>query len=237
VSEIDYSQRPLTYRDVEAYTQGFEIRDLGKRRVVSTLPVMLSGTGDLTVLKQDFGLDAQEPTFSPYRDKRGRIAPAESLQMGWRTFDETQSYHAEDLSNFNGVIEPLAIRTLLTSVAPEMPGERTIKGDIDLLSLNGRPSQVQEDWYDIRDRGTVHNAFFDAQDQVGYTPVPGFSGGHGPQEVPFSDNTDPVCIVVTGRFFQEGSVFGRTRKTHGKGFTYDNSPIGTDSLAYGGLKR
>jgi hypothetical protein len=237
MSEIDYSQRPLTYRDIEAYTQGLEIKDLARRRAVSTLPIIYSGKGDLTVVQQDFGIEAHEPTFTPYKDKRGRITPAESLDIGWRVYEETQSYHTEDLSTYNGAIEPLSLRSLLTSTNAEMPGERTIKGDIDLLSTNARPSQVQEDWYDVKDRGTPANAFFDSQDQMDGSPILGFAGGFGPQTVPFDDVSDPACIQVTGRFFREGSVFGRTRKSHGKGFTYDNSTVGTDSLAFGGLKR
>ncbi len=237
MSEIDYSQRPLTYRDVEAYTQGIEIKSLNRRRAVSSLPVITSGIGDLTVLQQDFGLVAQEPTFTPCVDRRGRIKPAEILSLGWIAYQETQSYHTEDLSTLNGAIEPLSIRSLLTSSTAELPGERTVKCDIGLLSVNGRPSQVQEDWYDVRDVGSADNAFFDSQDQTGFTPIPGFSGGHGPQPVPFDDVCDPIAIQVTGRFFREGSEFGRTRKSHGKGFTYDNSVVGTDSLAYGGLKR
>ena len=238
MSEIDYSQRPLTYRDVETYTQGVEIRDLARRRAVSTLPVVYSGNSDLSIVKQDFGIESSEPLLTPFNDKRGRILPAEMLNLGWEKFEETQSYHTEDISTQNGAIEPLSIRSLLTSNNAEIPGERTIKGDIGLLSVNTRPSPIQEDTYDVRETGKPGNAFFDAQDQTLGSPILGFAGVHQAQYVPFDDlGSEVSSVYYTGKYFKEGSEFGDTRKTRGRGFTYDNCVVGTDSIAFGGLKR
>lgn len=237
-SKIDYSQSPLSYRDVEAFTQGIEIRDLARRRAVSSLPIVYSGNGDLSIVKQDFGIVAEEESLLPFFDKRGRVPTADTLDLGWRTFKETQSYHTADISTANGAIEPLAIRSLLTSQEAELPGERTIKGDIGLLSVNSRPSPMQEDTYDVREAGRSGNAFFDSQDQFFGNPITGFSGVHESQPVAFDDAAVTVTSVeFTGRYFREGSEFGLYRKTHGRGHTYNNCVVGTDSIAYGGLKR
>jgi hypothetical protein len=236
-SEIDYSQAPVTYAVIESFTQGVEIQNLARRRAVSTLPIIYTGNSDFSIEQQDFGIVAFEDQLTPFQDKRGRILPAEKLNIGWKSYEETQSYHSEDLSTANGLIEPLAIRSLLTSNNAEIPGERTIKGDVGLLSVNSRPSPIQEDWYDVRERGDSGNAFFDAQDQFSGVSVTGFSGGSAPQAVAFNDSQTVSSVHYTGRYFSPGGEFGSFRKTHGRGFTYDNSDVGTDSLAYGGLKR
>lgn len=236
-SEIDYSQRPVTYVEIESFTQGVEIKDLARRRAVSSLPIIYSGRADLSIEQQDFGIVAQEEKLTAFSDKRGRISPDEMLEVGWRAAIETQSYHSEDVATSNGAIEPLSIRSLLTSNNVEIPGERTIKGDAGFLSVNGRPSPIQDDWYDVRERGRVGNAFFDAQDQFFGNPMTGFSGLSAPQSVPFDDVQAVKSVYYTGRYFRQGSEFGTTRKSRGRGFTYDNCDVGTDSIAYGGLKR
>lgn len=236
-SKIDYSQAPVTYAEIESFTQGIEIQNLARRRAVSALPIVYSGNDDLSIVQQDFGIVANEDQLTPFQDKRGRILPAEILVMGWQTFEETQSYHTNDLVNTNGVLEPLAIRSLLTATNAEIACERTIKGDAGLLSVNSRPSIMQDDWYDVRERGMPGNAFFDAQDQVSNMSIVGFSGGSAPQPVPFDDAQKVKSVYYTGRYFLPGGEFGVSRKTYGRGFTYDNATVGTDSLAYGGLKR
>lgn len=236
-SEIDYSQQPVTYANIESYTQGIEIKDLARRRAVSTLPIVYSGRADLSIEVQDVGLVAQEEQFTAFSDKRGRMLPSEMLEIGWRAPLETQSYHTEDVSNTNGAIEPLAIRSLLTSNNGEMPGERTIKADIGLLSVNSKPSPVQEDWFDVRERGTPGNAFFDAQDQFFGRSTTGYAGLFAPQTVPFNDVHPVKSVHYTGRYFRSDNERGVNRKSRGRGFTYDNCEVGTDSIAYGGLKR
>ena len=235
--EIDYSQTPVTYVDIECFTQGVEIKNLSRRRAVSSLPIIFSGREDFYIETQDFGIVAQEDTLTPFSDKRGRILPAEVLDVGWQTFEEIQSYHSEDISTRNGAIEPLAIRSLLTSDNCERPGQRTIKGDIGFLSVNSRPSPVQEDWYDVLEQGSSGNAFIDSQDQFFGNPMTGYSGMSAPQPAPFRDSQTVKSVLYTGRYFREGSEFGDSRRSRGRGFTYDNCDVGTDSIAYGGLKR
>jgi hypothetical protein len=237
--EIDYSQTPLTYRDVESFTQGVEIRDLARRRAVSTLPIIYSGQGDLTIVRQDVGQGAAEDVYTPFHDRRGRVQPQEMLDLGFRAYDEVQSYHTNDLSTMNGVIEPLSIRDALTATQAELPMLRTIKGDVGLLSVNDKGSAIQSDTYEFAPIPTPGNAFYDAQDVLATYPIPGFAGMTGPAPSPFNDyETQSVTSVYyTGRYPKEGGEFGTTRKALGRGHTYDNCMYGTDSIAYGGLKR
>lgn len=237
--EIDYSQAPLTYRDVESFTQGVEIRDLARRRAVSTLPIIYSGQGDLTITRQDVGQGATEDVYVPFVDRRGRLQPQEILDLGAKSYDEVQSYHTNDLSTMNGVIEPLSIRDALTATLAEFPMLRTIKGDVGLLSVNGKSSAIQSDTYEFSPIPAPANAFFDAQDVLATQPIPGFAGMSGPSPTPFDDYaTQSVkSVYYTGRYPREGGEFGTTRKALGRGHTYDNCMYGTDSIAYGGLKR
>lgn len=237
MSDIDYSQRPLTYRDVESFTQGVEIKNLNRRRAVSTLPIMYSGKGDLSIEKQDFGIVAEEPQLTPFSDKLGRLSAETALDLGRFAYTEVQSYHTEDISTFNGAIEPLSIRSQLTSTNAELPGERGVKADVGFLSVNNRPAPIQDDWIDVRERGRPGNAFFDAQDQFFGNPTTGYSGIYAPQPVPFDDQVSVKSVLYTGRYFREGSEFGKHRKSLGRGYTYDNCEVGTDSIAFGGLKR
>ncbi len=239
MSEIDYSQRPLTYRDIESYTQGVEIRDLSRRRAVSNLPIIYSGAGDLSVVNQDFGIVAFEDAYTPFSDKRGRVLPQEVLDLGAKTFDETQSYHTDDLSTTNGLIEPLSIRETLTSTNANFPAVRGIKGDVDLLSINSKGSSVQTDTYEFAPESAPGNAFFDAQDQFDTLPIPGFSGIQQAQSSPFDDQGLMVVksVYYTGRYSREAGEFGTKKKALGRGFTYDNCKYGTDSIAFGGLTR
>jgi hypothetical protein len=237
MSDIDYSQRPLTYKDVESYTQGVEIKNLARRRAVSTLPIIYSGKGDLTIEQQDFGIVAEEPFLTPFTDKLGRITADIALDLGRNAFLETQSYHTEDVSTYNGAIEPLTIRGQLTSTASDIPGERTIKCDVGFLSTNSRPAPIQDDWIDVSEKGKSGNAFHDAQEQFADQALPGYSGMHQAQPVAFSDAVTVKSVYYTGRYFRENGEFGTSRKSLGRGFTYDNCDVGTDSIAFGGLKR
>lgn len=237
--EIDYSQAPLTYRDLEAFTQGVEIRDLSRRRAVSALPIIYSGKGDLTIIQQDVGQGAVEDVYVPFLDRRGRLHPSEILDLGFRAYDEVQSYHTNDLSTMNGVIEPLSIRDALTATQAELPMLRTIKGDVGLLSVNGKGSAIQSDTYEFAPIPSPANAFFDSQDVLATQPIPGFAGMSGPTPSPFNDYTtqDVKSVYYTGRYPKEAGEFGTTRRAMGRGHTYDNCMYGTDSIAYGGLKR
>jgi hypothetical protein len=239
MSQIDYSQRPLTYRDVESYTQGVEIRDLARRRAVSNLPIIYSGLADLTVVQQDFGIVAVEDSYTPFKDRRGRVLPQEVLDLGPKAFTETQSYHSEDLSTENGLIEPLSIRETLTSTSANYPAARGIKGDVELLSINARGSAVQSDTYEFAPSSTPGNAFFDSQDQFDTLPVPGYSGIQQSQSAPFDDQglMSVKSVYYTGRYPREAGEFGTKKKALGRGFTYDNCKYGTDSIAFGGLTR
>ena len=236
---IDYSQTPLTYRDVEAYTQGVEIRNLSRRRAVSTLPVIYGGQGELTIVQLNFGQGASESEYTPFRDRRGTLLPTEILDLGRKTFDEIQSYHTEDLTTFNGVIEPLSIRDALTSTHAELKSLRSIKGDIGLYSINGMGSIMQEETYEFAPNQAPGSAFYDSQDTFGTRGVPGYSGIESSQPSPFDDqHTQEVkSVYYTGRYPREAPEFGITRKAAGRGFTYDNCKYGTDSLAFGGLTR
>lgn len=239
MSEIDYSMTPTSYERLESYTQGVEIRDLTRRKFVSALPVVCSSNTDFSVDGFTLGQGYQEPSYTPFSDRRGRMATYELLDNRYQTLAEVQSYKTEDGFTLNGVIEPLDIRTSLTYTPADFPGARMMKGDLELLSVNSRPSQFASNVYEVVQFNVVDDAFFDAQDVVLDKAVPGFAGMRGRNVRPFSDLSSRVSASIydTGLYFRHGSEFGDTRKSAGTGMTYDNARYGTDSLAFGGLLR
>ena len=149
MSEIDYSMTPTSYERLESYTQGVEIRDLTRRKFVSALPVVCSSNTDFSVDGFTLGQGYQEPSYTPFSDRRGRMATYELLDNRYQTLAEVQSYKTEDGFTLNGVIEPLDIRTSLTYTPADFPGARMMKGDLELLSVNSRPSQFASNIYEV----------------------------------------------------------------------------------------
>ncbi len=239
MAEIDYSMTPVSYSDIESFTQGVEINDLSRRKFISALPVIRSSLDDFSVEGFVLGQGHSEDAYTPFFDRRGRMASYELLDNRYQTLSEVQSYKTEDDFTLNGVIEPLDIRTTLTYTPADFPGARTMKGDLELLSVNSRPSQFASNVYEIEQFNAVDDAFFDSQDVSIGKALPGFAGMRGRNVRPFNDESSQVTASIynSGRYFRHGGEFGEARKSAGTGMTYDNARYGTDSLAFGGLLR
>jgi hypothetical protein len=247
---IESFLRPSEYADFEKFTQGVEIKDLGKRVFNSNSPIITSGQLDFTITVIDIGQDAGAgSTRKPFNDRVGAQMPAgpfESFKdrLGVLTPDvildtnggEGEIY-ATDPSLINGAIEPLPVKYTSNFNLAEVAPARGVRADCEALSVNSRPSALFVHIYEVGDVSSDDNAFFDAQDVVSGIPVPGYSGIFGADRTPFRDHETWPEGIVAGTFFRHGSEFGRSRKSAGTGFTYHNSRYGTDSVAFGGLKR
>lgn len=247
---IETFLRPSEYADFERFSQGIEIKDLGKRIFTSNSPVISSGQKDFTILTIDVGQDAAAgSTRKPFNDKVGAQMPDGAFdsfkdRLGRLTLDQLLDTNggegeifATDPSLINGAIEPLPVKYTSNFNLAEVAPARGVRADCETMSVNSRPSALVVHVYEVGSVSSVDNAFFDAQDVISGIPVPGYSGISGPDRTPFRDHeTWPEGIVV-GTFFRHGSEFGKTRKSAGTGFTYHNSRYGTDSVAFGGLTR
>jgi len=225
----------MSYTDVEAYTQGVEIRDISRRRFISRLPVVSSGKDDLSLDTGVVGQRGFYETYEPFLDKKGRLT-AEEVVSNPRLYDRDAQTDSSDFISDSGVIDPLAVRYSASFVSAEGLPARGVRGDLN-TSVNRKPSPLISNVFDVTARSGVNNAFFDAQDVVLSIPIPGYSGTSDIEVTPFDDASVDASGIVRDKFFRQGSEFGNTRKSAATGFTYSNSRYGLDSVAFGGLTR
>ena len=66
----------------------------------------------------------------------------------------------------------------------------------------------------------------------------GYSSDLKRLSAPYIDNRESFCKILVGSgTIRELGLIDSNHKSAGSGFTYGNNPEGTDSIAFGGLKR
>lgn len=167
----------------------------------------------------------------------------------------------------NGILEPLAIRETILNNSADSPWQaHRVSGEISGANSNPEFGTifVSNDIKRTEDQQKLENVminddgYFDASEQA-FDPVfdtatsttitfnvPGFSSDVPQTEVLFDDTIDLTTNsliteteALTGILMAlpDSSRSNYLIKSAHSGFTYDNNPEGTDSLAFGGLLR
>ncbi len=201
----------------------------------------------------------------PYQDL-SKFNPVEFVQFAGG-FDKSQIYpqilwnaSLTDPYQLDGAIEPLTIRNAVTLMLVEgTPPAHRISAE--LLDGNaderGKTSQVVQ-VYDYRSPLVV-KPFIDYPEYFGQTaltsiPLPGVISMNEQVLRPFVDTTFDYRSVYDSPFYENNigadmaaaitamsgsfdTLLRSNQVSATAGFVYDNNPLGTDSLAFGGLKR
>tara|TARA_B100000700_G_scaffold322643_1_gene424640 strand:+ start:8497 stop:9444 length:948 start_codon:yes stop_codon:yes gene_type:complete len=145
----------------------------------------------------------------------------------------------------DGVIEPLAIREIISNRSAETPfiahrvRAHLMDGNIErnygtdmisqTISLTG---SIQTDpFIDAAEIAMSDGSTFSLFAQ-------GYSSDLKRLSAPYIDNRESFCKILVGSgTIRELGLIDSNHKSAGSGFTYGNNPEGTDSIAFGGLKR
>jgi hypothetical protein len=151
-----------------------------------------------------------------------------------------------DPDQLSGIIEPLSIRDVLSTRGAETPfTARKISAciiDGNFEKIHGSDRILQETHLT---GSTVYDSFIDSAetamvDGSGFVLfAPGFSSDIKVTSTPFIDDTYDFykVLVGTGSVVRSAGLVDRDRRSAKAGFVYANNPLGTDSIAFGGLKR
>lgn len=161
-----------------------------------------------------------------------------------------------DPFQMDGVIEPLTIRSAIAGTSIDVPFEAKStwgsieEGNIDYTRRSDRIFQ----YYDVKIPSIV-SPFIDSGEYfgthlTGSVILPGEFSSNRKIIRPFSDtdksavyditasiNSADIANAIRAMLSSQDEFLPRDVRSSGAGFTYDNTPMGTDSLAFGGLKR
>jgi len=152
----------------------------------------------------------------------------------------------KDPDQLSGVIEPLSIRDILSTRGAETPfTARKISAcilDGNFEKIHGSDRILQETHLT---GSTVYDSFIDSAetamvDGSGFVLfAPGYSSDINVTSAPFIDDTYSFykVLVGTGSSVRSAGLVDRDHKSAKAGFVHANNPLGTDSIAFGGLKR
>ena len=164
-----------------------------------------------------------------------------------------------DPHTMDGAIEPLDIRDVVTLSSIDAPdAAHRISGDLMAgdSDINDASSQIVQ-IYDFRTPSEVvpfidYPAYFGQGDDFRYfTRLPGVISTDMAKIFPFRDapmrarvfdglEGGGISSLMNGDLAMMGSaeaMLGENQVSAQAGFVYDNNPLGTDSLAFGGLKK
>jgi hypothetical protein len=146
----------------------------------------------------------------------------------------------------DGVIEPLAIREVISNRSAETPFvAHKVRADIlggsthrangsdlitQILHISSSHRESSSPFIDAAESGLSNESIT--------LFAPGYNTDIQRKLPPFLDSKERFCkiLVGTGSIRDLGMV-DEHHKSQGAGFDYSNNPLGTDSIAFGGLKR
>lgn len=236
--------------------QGIYARGRFERR--GALPILGPEVDSFYVTGANFGHPKSFSDNTPFQDLSNF-----SVLNYINDVSGTQEYPAilgnvniPDPSQMDGVIEPLTIRAKLAGTSVEAPH---VAHDI-----RGALQEGNEDYMFRVDRvmqqyptshPTVVVPYIDSGETFGThlttsVKLPGYTSGLSRIVKPFSDEDrlvkSDVSSTITGNDVlaalaamnpDQQDFIAQSHRSAGSGFTYDKTPTGTDSIAYGGLKK
>ena len=245
--------------DIDHLRQGVEITT-DAQRYNGTLPRFETDDPEHEIQINTFGQSSEFAAVATFGEIN-RFDPVvfirDSSALTFPVVLDSPSY--EDPEKLGGVVQPLAIgsKDLLVSNTEFEPND--IKGHL----MDGNESVFRNvdrivSSFDPREPVQVTNLYIDASDSMGVAGGSITLGGVFPEAErvirPFDESKFLSRSVVSGSLPSTGSydvvaalvLMGADDDntyvpdgyiSAGKGFTYDGAPMGTDSLAFGGLKR
>jgi len=157
------------------------------------------------------------------------------------------------VDDLNGVLEPLTIRRVADRTSIEHPYiAHSIWGSTGHEIDDERRSAFVTDYVPIvKDRGTSISPFLDSTDAIGTVELPGFINDEPRSLAPHLDGDDSshksaklstrpddVLRLAVEAMSEVGEdMVRRGFVISTRGFEYDNNEEGTDSVAFGGLKK
>lgn len=242
--------------DVDAYRQGIELTQQ-KHFDAGTCKIH-AGTPGHVLMRNHFGMDKnfmQDPKFEEldyfdpvyYINAQHDQSP---LLFSIITFpiitgdnDQLENYY------YNGVIEPLPIREIASFFSTEVPfTARSIKGSFISGNEDSTRSSEQILTVDVFEPSNEQVNYLDLVDMIGgVLPLNGFFRYDKSALSPFidtryprneqiattySDELNSALSVMTG---STDNYINFKQKSSTSGWVYDNTSIGTDSLAFGGM--
>lgn len=244
----------ISTTDIDAYRQGVELTQQ-KHFDAGTVKIH-AGTPGHIMLKNQFGMNRnfrQEPTFEEldyfdpvyYITAQHELSP---LLFSVITFPIITGNN-DQLENyvFDGVIEPFPIREIASFFTIEVPFQaRSIKGG--LMSGNEDTTRATEQILTVDAYEPTHEQvnYLDLVDMIGNTiPLNGFFRHDKSPLSPFSDTRYPRNAELSTTYSNEMNgalsvMSGSTdnyinfkQKSSTSGWTFSNTPVGTDSLSFG----
>jgi len=236
---------------IDAYRQGVEITR-SKHFFVRSIPKIHSGEPGNVIKKNVFGSDKDNIFPENYYQDLEFYDPIKFLQTNQLTYPIiTSDFNELENYNFNGIIEPMPIRSVASFFSIDIPFEaRSVKGhlsdgNLDITLASDRKLTVDkkytkhkiQPWLDMVDIiGDVKKiptiGFFNTSDKVYLDPFNDLSN-----KVQLSTNLPEDMIEVvkkmnssTENYVKDGDISAST------GWTYDDVwSKGTDSIAFGGF--
>jgi hypothetical protein len=158
--------------------------------------------------------------------------------------DEAENYV------FNGVIEPFAIRAVVSFFSLQIGQEMTgIKGEV--MEGNSDPRLASESVVHVHAYEIVHDAtpFLDMIDMIANVPTVAYYDNNIAVISPFVDansyeitvreqllrNSQDMCNAINSLEFATENYVPTGSMSPTSGVTFDNTHVGTDSLAFGGM--
>jgi len=246
----------ISTTEIDAYRQGVELTQ--QKHYDAGICKIHAGTPGHVLLKNQFGMDKnfmQNPSFEEldYFDPVFYIRAQHSespLLFDVITFpiitgdnDQLENYY------FNGIIEPFPIREVASFFSTEVPfAARSIRGSF--ISGNEDITRASEQilTVDVFEPTNEQVNYLDLVDMIGGTiPMNGFFRYDKSSLTPFTDaryiRNEQIATTYSSELNSALSVMtGSTdnyinfkQKSSTSGWVYNNTPIGTDSLAFGGM--
>lgn len=155
------------------------------------------------------------------------------------------------LSSFDGVIEPLDIRKVIDHSSTEMPYvARSVKASLGAGEDKFKHSNVITDsisMEEVRNPQTVY--FLDSVEHMGIVDIPGIQNVNTVNIAAFKDTVDQEAtldalndagmkaVLMKANYTDDDAMIPETSLNAARGFVFQNSVTGYDSIAYGGLKK
>lgn len=246
--------------DYNQFRQGIYARGPFERR--GTLPILGPEIDGFYISGSSFG---QPKTFSnetKFDDltKPDAVSFISDVARGNRYPDFNTNVDLSTPSQMDGTLEPLTIRKLIARTSVYTPVEaHTVKGHIQEGNESLRGTDAIHQYYEVTypARSITFPSYVDGQREL--LPVSGSnyitaadtttvknSTSITPFDESVNDRTDMLGVTLTGNEIKDAllqmdpnsdSFIPQDCKSSGAGFTYVNSTAGTDSIAFGGLKR
>lgn len=229
-----------------------------RSRVKGILPRIGAGSDDHTIEQYNFGQAVDYTLFVPFSDEQEKINPQKFIE------DPSQYEEGSVAEGFSydGVIEPFVIRDDATFLTTESPIAHSVKGQLMIGNEDswGNTDQIMQ--FISLKFASVVEPYEDSDDRFGVlltasVKLPGFitdlrrtmdpfdeSAIFSASLVPNGDTFDAggnlssinaALLAMTGTIDDDFRPVGH--KSAAAGWTYDNNPAGTDSIAFGGLSR